>query len=125
MIGSGLLPARAAAVAGDGLTDDFESARARIELVDLAELALEHLVVLKEALHLAKDVGRELDRLLVVRERRIVDGDRHDLVVDALVVTHPEPAYRPGAHDGERMHRLLHQDENVERIPVARMRLRD
>jgi len=60
-----------------------------------------------------------------VRERRIVDAHRDDLVVAALVVGHPQPAERPGTHDGERLDRLLHEDQDIERITVVGVGARD
>ena len=58
-------------------------------------------------------------------DRRVVHGDGDDLVVDPLVVAHEEPADRPSPHDRERHDRLLHEDEHVQRVAVARVRLRD
>jgi hypothetical protein len=59
-----------------------------------------------------------------VRVRRIVDAHGDDLVVGALV-DHAQPAERARAHDRQRLDRLLHQDEDVERIAVLGVGPRD
>ena len=68
---------------------------------------------------------RQLIEALVVRVRRIVDAHRDDLVVAALVVDHPQPADRARVDDRERLDRLLHQHEDVERVVVLAVGARD
>src|SRR5262245_42593967 len=107
-------------VANDGLrVGDAEGVGHRRRLV------VERLVGLEEPPDLAEHVRRQLRAVAVVGERRVVDADGDDLVVGALVVAHAHHADRARLDDRQREHRLLAQDQRVERVAVAAVAARN
>ncbi len=69
-------------------------------------------------------MGRQLGDIRVVLVFGVVEVDGDDLVVPALVVGHGHDADGAGPQDAEGRHRLLAQHEDVERITVRAVRLR-
>ena len=88
------------------------------EALDLDGLVLEHLVVLEEALELAREVARKLRDVAELRIGRIIDMDGDDLVVGHPIIEHAHQADGARAHHGERYHRLVAEHQHVERIAV-------
>ena len=85
------------AIEVERLLEDPHAPRRAQEVLDHDLLVLERLVVLEEPPDLAQRVRGQLRVVGVVDERRIVDADGDDLVVDALLVAHPHHADRARA----------------------------
>jgi hypothetical protein len=88
-------------------------------------LVLESLVILKKPLNLTKHVRRQLALVGVIGKGRIVDTDRHDLVVDPLLVPHAHDADSPRIDEGQWVNRFLAEHEYVKGIPVITVRPRN
>src|SRR6185503_19031609 len=112
-------------VQADGLVDHRLGLRPALELLDRHLLAFERLVVEEETLQLRERVWRQGVDVAVVRELRIVDVDGDDLVVLSAIVRHRDDADRAAADERERNERLLAEHQDVERISVSTVRLRD
>src|SRR5262249_21679687 len=93
------------------------------EAVDLHRLVLEHLVVEEESLELTEPMRRQVADVRVVRVLGIVDVNGDDLVVLTFFIAHGQYPNRARAQDTERHHRLLTEDQHVERIAVVAVRL--
>src|SRR5690606_7700062 len=88
----------------------------------LGVLFFQFLVVLEEALHLEHDVGGALLERAIIGKGGAVAGAGDELVVDAFRVGEAEAAYCASPYDRQRSHRLLHEDENVERTTIGCVR---
>ena len=95
------------------------------QILDDDLFVLEGLVVLEETPELAQDVVGQLRLVGDVGECGIVHADGDDLVVDAFLVAHPHHADRARLDDGQRVDRLLPQDERIERVAIVAKRTRD
>jgi hypothetical protein len=70
-------------------------------------------------------VTGQLVLVVIIGVRRVVNADGHDLVVDPLFVAHAHDANRPRFDDGQRIDRLLPEDEHVERVAIVAERPRN
>ena len=86
---------------------------------------LERLVVLEEAPQFAQQMAGQLRLVGVIGKRRVAHADRHDLVVDALLVAHAHHADRARLDDGQRIDGLLPEHQRVERIAIVAVGPRD
>src|SRR5215216_2091203 len=88
-------------------------------------LAFEHLVVLEEALEFRQPVLRELAVLAVGVVLGVVEVDADYLLVVLAFIHHMHHPDRTRPQDAERLDRLLHQHQHVERVVVIPQGLRD
>src|SRR5690606_13720863 len=76
----------------EGMEHGFEGVLGPTEMIDPHDLVLQDLVVLEEALDLRRRVARQLLDVAALRERRVVQMDGDDLVVDQAVLLHAHDA---------------------------------
>src|SRR3954468_18559215 len=108
-----------------GVIDDRDRLARPEHVLDHDLLVLEHLVVFEEPAHHPQHVGRQLGLVAVIGIRRVAHADRHDLIVNPLLVTHPHHADGARVDDGQGEDRLLSQHQHVERIAVVAVGARD
>lgn len=113
-----------AGTARDFLIDD-ESGVSGLDVLHLNLLALELFVVLEEAAQDEQAMTREVARLKIVTEFGIVGGDGNDFIVAGAGIDHGHNADGARLDEGESLDRFLAKDEDVERIIIFRVGLRD
>jgi len=102
------------AVAAEGVFDDGQRGRGRLNLIDLHHFSLELLVVLEEATQHQQAMARHVARLLVGIKLWIAGSHGDDFVVELTLVDHGHQPDRAGVDDGQRHDRCLAQHQHVE-----------
>ena len=90
-----------------------------IPAVDDVLAGLERLVHLEEVLDLLDQLRREVGEVVHVVPPRLLRRHADDLGVLAGLVVHVQHPDRPGCDPHAGIHRVLEQDERVERVTVA------
>src|SRR5260370_5344368 len=94
-------------------------------LFHLHLFALELFVVLEETFQYEQPMARQIPRFQIFAEFRIVGGDGDNFVVGGAGVHHGHNADGAGFDESQRLHSLLAEDQNIERIVVFGVGLRD
>jgi len=89
--------------------------------LNAALLALKHLVGLEEVLDLLEPVLRKIADVLYFVELVIIYGNGQNLLVDTLLVPHPQDTDWPDLNMAAREGRLFNDDQDVQWIPVSRL----
>src|SRR5579862_2572755 len=112
-------------VASQGALDDSEGGVSGADVFDIDAFAFELFVIGEESLEHEQAVLGEIARLDVVAELGIVGSDGDDFVVAGAAVDHGHEANGAGLDERERLDSFLAEDEDIERIVVFGVGLRD
>jgi len=112
-------------VTGERLFDDRDGGVGRTDFFDLDLFAFELLVVLEEALEDKKAVAGQVAGLEIFAEFGVVGGDGDYFVVGGAAVDHGHDADGASFDESERLDGLLAENEDIERIIVFGVGLRD
>jgi hypothetical protein len=112
-------------VAGEGFFDDVEGGVGGANVFYLDLFAFELLVVLEEAPKYEHAVRGKVAGFDVFAEFGVVGGYGDDFVVAGAGVDHGHYTDGAGFDEGERLDRFLAEDEDVERVVVFGVGLRD
>ena len=112
-------------VPGERAFDDGEGGVSGADVFDFDAFAFELFVVGEEALEDEQAVLRKIARFDVVAELGIVRRDGDDFVVAGAGIDHGHESDGAGLDERERLDRFLAENEDVERIVVFGVGLRD
>src|SRR5882762_5243475 len=109
----------------ESLFNDLDRGVRRPDVVYLNLLTFKLFVVLEKALQNEQSVRRQFVGFDVAVEFGIVGGHGNDLIVAGSGIDHRHQADGPRFDERQRLNRLLAQNENIERIVVVGVSLRD
>jgi len=112
-------------VAREGFFDDVHGGVGGADVFDLDLFAFELLVVLEETLQDEHAVRRKVASFDVLAKFGVVGGHGDDFVVAGAAVDHGHDADGAGFDEGKRLDGFLAEDEDVERVVVFGVGLRD
>src|SRR5215203_886210 len=107
------------------VADRVDGLLGTLEVTHVHLFALQHLVVLEEALQLVHPVRGKLFVVLEIPVLRVVEVDTNDLLVVLALVHHVHHPYRAHPHDTQGLDGLLHHHEQVEGVVVVAQGARD
>ena len=113
-------------VLGQRFADGAIRGGAVLEIFHLRQVGLfQFLVYLKEMVDLAQHVRRQLGNVRVILVERIIGVRGDDFDVLQTLINHAQHADGTRLHHATRCHRFLGQHQNVQRIVVLAVGLRD